>query len=54
MHSSRVSWAASRMSWIDAGLALGIAGGLGLAIGMPPAIAARRLSIVRALIREVS
>ena len=42
------------MSWIDAGLALGIAGGLGLAIGMPPAIAARRLSIVRALIREVS
>ena len=42
-----------QMSWIDAGLALGIAGGLGLAIGLPPAIAARRLSIVRAL-REIS
>ena len=42
-----------RMSWIDAGLALGIAGGLGLAIGLLPAIAARRLSIVRAL-REIS
>ena len=42
-----------QMSWVDAGLALGIAGGLGLAIGLPPAIAARRLSIVRAL-REVS
>ena len=42
-----------QMSWVDAGLALGIAGGLGLAIGLPPAIAARRLSIVRAL-REIS
>ena len=42
-----------RMHWMDAGLALGIAGVLGLAIGLPPAIAARRLSIVRAL-REVS
>ncbi len=42
-----------QMSWIDAGLAFGIAGGLGLAIGLPPAVAARRLSIVRAL-REIS
>ena len=42
-----------QMSWVDAGLALGIAGALGLAIGLPPAVAARRLSIVRAL-REIS
>ena len=42
-----------QMSWLDAGLALGIAGVLGLVIGMPPAFAARRLSIVRAL-RETS
>ena len=42
-----------QMSWLDGGLALGIAGVLGLVIGMPPAIAARRLSIVRAL-RETS
>ena len=42
-----------QMSWMDAGLALGLAGVLGLAIGMPPAIAARRLSIVRAL-REIN
>ena len=41
------------MSWIDGGLALAIAGGLGLTIGTPPAITARRLSIVRAL-REVA
>ena len=42
-----------QMSWLDAGLALAIAGGLGLAVGLPPAVAARRLSIVRAL-REIS
>ena len=42
-----------QMSWVDAGLALGIAAALGLAIGLPPAVAARRLSIVRAL-REIS
>ena len=41
-----------QMSWIDAALALGVAGGLGLAIGLPPAVAARRLSIARAL-REI-
>ena len=42
-----------QMSWVDAGLALGIATGPGLVIGLPPAVAARRLSIVRAL-REIS
>ena len=41
------------MSWMDAGLAVGLAAALGLAIGLPPAVAARRLSIVRAL-REIS
>ena len=42
-------------TWVspDAGLALGIAAGLGLVIGLPPAVAAGRLSIVRAL-REIS
>jgi hypothetical protein len=38
-----------RMRWVDAGHAALIAVALSLVIGVPPALAARRLSIVGAL-----